>query len=189
MSSLPHVPQKTQTTKKMRVKKRDGGIHKCLLASNFSNLIICPGIALSTFSGGKWSLPGRNDNRNTNDDYEMTKIITIFIRWEYWSRACDQRGVNWCWLFGWEIAAFLNSLFVTFLFSTSFHGKDDGGSCARVPILVNGIALPPCTVYIGHHRLPHNQKVTGQKTCKYRNNKYIITMNCQITKRSQAKTM
>ena len=49
------------------------------------------------------------------------------------------------------------------LFSTSFHGKDDGGSCARVPILVNGIALPPCTVYIGHHRLPHNQKVTGQK--------------------------
>ena len=74
-----------------------------------------------------------------------------------------------------------------FLFSTSFQGKDDGGSCARVPILVNGIALPPCTVYIGHHRLPHNQKVTGQKTCRNRNKKYIVTMNRQIAKRSQAK--
>ena len=82
VSSLPQVPQKTQTTKKMRVKKRDGSIHKCLLASNFSNLIFCPSIALSTFSGGKWSPPGRNDNRNTNADYEMTKIITTFIRWE-----------------------------------------------------------------------------------------------------------
>ena len=81
VSSLPHVPQKTQTTKKMRVKKRDGGIHKCLLASNFSNLIFCPSIALSTFSGGKWSPPGRNDNRNTNDDY-VVKIITTWIRRE-----------------------------------------------------------------------------------------------------------
>ena len=56
-----------------------------------------------------------------------------------------------------------------------------------MPILVNGIALPPCTVYIGHHRLPHNQKVTGQKTCRNRNKKYIVTMNRQIAKRSQAK--
>ena len=68
VSSLPHLPQKTQTTKKMRVKKRDGRIHKCLLASNFSNLIFCPVIALSTFPGGKWSR-------------QVEKLIDILMKW------------------------------------------------------------------------------------------------------------
>ena len=48
-------------------------------------------------------------------------------------------------------------------------------------------------MYIGHHRLPHNQKVTGQKTCKYRNNKQIhyydeLSNNHKVTGKKHVNT-